>query len=507
MNKVCLLVLLSTILCCSKSQLKFLSSQNVSIRVKDYGVVGNGRTDDTENLRKAFRVGISKKAAIIFETGKYLVSGSISEESEIADGELHLICEGNVEIIVDKNKSFLGTSLLPFFHTNITNSTIKGGILNIDLNNKCPVGIAIYAFGRNRKGNYGNFGGELLWTTPITVKNAYAGPHTNGTAAGIQISGIFKQILIDSPTVENISRYEKFPYQTPPNKPIDETKGISITNIKGNVIINSPTIRNISTPNNRDADGIAVFGYKKNYNINNENYSTLGSCTINNAKIYDAQGRGMKFQCSDVIVNTPYFLRQNLISITQGHDIDFQWGNGQVFNSVHEYRLKNGTSPIKSVDAFTSIVFQNKLKKTKMLSIVHNAALKTEVQIARFILALTAKNANSWDLKIDSVKIVPLEPISITPIKRSIVEFNADDKEGIASMAKNNFASIFLMNIEAPNTNYAIGYTGCNGSLDENKISLNIINVRREKGKKMVSFYPLSGQEIKTVRNLKIQND
>lgn len=473
-----------------------------TINVKQFGVKGDGVTDETLNLKKCINFCIKNKTTILFETGKYVVSGNLANESETNEGELHIKCEGKVELIVDKNKLFKGSSLISLYHNNITNSTITGGSLIIDLNNTCPVGICIYAFGTKSGQKFQDFGGKLVWKTPITIKNAFAGVNTNGTAAGIQISGVFKHIFIQSPTIENVSRSTEFANAKKSFESIDECKGISITNLKGYVLINNPIVINISTPNDRDADGIAVFGFRENYNINDEAYKSLGTCKINNAKILDAQGRGMKFQCSNVIVKSPYFFRKNLISITQGHDIDFQWGNGQVFNSVHEYQLNNGVSPIKSENSFASIVFQNKLKDCNMKSFVGNATLKTDVKIAQFIYVVTGKKSKSWKLDLSGFQLKA--PFKKNVLHRAFIEFSANEVNGITSMETGSIASISLKDINLYNTKYVVGYTGFNKSMETAKVFINLqkIKIKYPQSSKMI--YNLSGNEIMLGKNFKV---
>jgi hypothetical protein len=419
-----------------------------------------------------------------------MISAPLIKASIGGIGKMEIMCNGKVHLKMNLSARYSNEHLIYISYKNYGNVSISGGELNIDLKNKLPYGIRIDALGIKNGKEYQDLGGYLNITAKVTISNVYADYTSNGKAAGIIVNGVFEEVYMENTNVKNVSRVSSF-LHIPPNVQSDETKGIAIINLKGNLELINPKVENVTTPNDRDADGIAVFGYKPNYNPRDENYKTLGKAIISDAVIIDAQGRGIKIQCSDVKIVKPFFLRKNVKSIIHGNDIDFQWGNGIVENSTHEYISVDGFNPISSKDSYNCIVFQNKLKDSKMTSKVFGAKFKSEVPVANFITLITGKDAQSWTLKVDNIH---LDEKNSNLINRSFVEFSANESYGIPSMNSESIVSIDFSNVRtsAILTSYT-GFTGKRFS-QKVKVTFDSKDIFNSKDKKL--FQNISGQNI-----------
>lgn len=461
------------------------------ISVKHFGAKGDGIANDTKALQNAFKYCFSNNKNLVIDSGEYLITEPLIKASKEGSGQMKIICKGIVDFKLKDEAEYSKEHLIYLSYTNYGNITISGGTLNIDLKQKLPYGIRIDALGMKEGKEYRGIGGVLKISSKVSISNAFANKSSYGKAAGIIVNGVFKEVYIENMTIKNIARDLSFPYITNKQE-IDETKGIAISNLKGHLEIINPKVENISTPNDRDADGIAIFGYKPNYSSLDENYKTQGTGIIKDAVIIDAQGRGIKIQCSDVKIINPYFIREKVVSITHGNDIDFQWGNGYVENSTHEYKKYKGVSPIKSSDSYNCIVFQNKLKDIDMLSKVKGLHLLTDVPIANIFALITGKNSKSWSVEVADVNI---DEITSKFIKRAVLKFSMNRKYGIPSMLPKSKATILLDNIMTKSQ--IVAYTGFDGTpytqiLQITKNSKNILKSKTDKA----IFQNLSGQCI-----------
>jgi hypothetical protein len=482
------LILLSVLLIhTSCGQKKFITTGPVNS--KFFGTSGEGINDETESLKKAISYCIKHNKKLVIDSGKYFVSSPLLNE-KIRKGKLSVYINGEVTIEVIKEKGFTDAPLLSLVFEEFGNVNIEGGELRLKLNNLMPYGLRIEAFGLKKgKMFFGNGGSVNLKN--IMIEDIFANQNSNGTACGLVVNGVFDKIFLKDIFVKNVGRHESFPEIPRVGKSVDEAKGIAIINLKGEAVVENVVVENVYTYNDRDADGIAIFGYKPKYNPHDENYKSLGKAIISNAVIIDAQGRGIKIQCSDVKIVNPHFLRKNVKSIIHGNDIDFQWGNGIVENSTHEYISVNGFNPISSKDSYNCIVFQNKLKDARMTSKVTNAKLKSNVPIANFIALITGKDSQSWEV---FIKDIHIDEKSAKIINRSVLEFSLNESYGIPSMNFNSKVRMDIKNVDVLSD--LVSYTGYNGKKYSQKlrISLDSKDILKSNNKKL--FQNLSGLKV-----------
>ncbi len=465
-----------------------LLSKN-EIKLKTFGALPDDGKDDTHALQNAFQYCFSNSKTLLLDAGHYIISGPIINSTNPDKGHFTVKCIGNVVFKMTDNATYKDAHLIYLSYSTYGSFNIIGDSMTLDLNDKLSYGIQLEALGYKNNEEYRDKGGHIEIKSPLTIKNVFASEQSSGRSAGIIINGVFDMVNLENTSIIRVGRHVSFPTITPRGKSIDESKGIAIVNLKGKAFIKNAHVEHIYTHNDRDADGIAVFGYKPRYNPRDENYTSMGSAVISSPKIIDAQGRGIKIQCTDVKISNPYFLRQKLVSIVHGNDIDFQWGNGYVENSIHEYKMYKGINPIQSKDSYNCIVFQNKLKDAPMQSVIDGAILKSDVPVANFVALITGKDASSWSCNIKNVNI---EDSKISLLNRSFVEMSFNRDYGVPSMKNTSFVHINLNNIKTQGI--LIAYTGYDGKrilqtlvLKEDNIDISI------QGHRVKKLYNLSG--------------
>lgn len=461
------------------------------INIKTFGAVADDNGDDTKALQDAFNYCFLKSKTLVLNSGQYIISGPIINSINLDKGNFTIKCIGNVIIKMADNARYDDTHLIYLTYHRYGNFNILGDSLTLDLKDKLSFGIRLDALGYKNNAEYRDKGGYVEIKSKLTIKNVYASEKSSGRSAGIIINGVFDIVNLENTSVISVGRHVSFPTIPPRGKSTDEAKGIAIVNLKGKAFIKNAHIEHIYTHNDRDADGIAVFGYKPRYNPRDENYTSMGSAVIFSPTIIDAQGRGIKIQCSDVKISKPYFLRQKLVSILHGNDIDFQWGNGYVENSVHEYKMYKGINPIQSKDSYNCIVFQNKLKDAPMQSVIDGALLKSDVPVANFVALITGKDASSWSC---DIKNVIIEDSKLSLLNRSFAEMSFNRDYGIPSMKIVAFVHINLNNVKTQGR--LLSYTGYDekGFTQKINASFNGKDLLKSNDKRL--FQNLSGNKI-----------
>ena len=258
----------------TKTELNEISSQmdtitnktNLIINVKDFGVLGDGTTNDTNNLIKVFAFAQENELitkTIIFPKGVYLVNGESATSSDSEYGRLRVpsntiidLCGSEIKMIQnEKNNSSI------FRIINKENIVIKNGIFHGDFNN----------------GNYvlgeWSFGVSAQDSKNIVVKDS---SFYNFRGDGIYFSYVGNtenandNILIKNCLVDTVHR-----------------NGISITRGK-NVIIDGCTIRN--TTGNSLGAGIDI---EPDHDIEDEYVQYL---VLSNNKFYNIKGSALRVQ-------------------------------------------------------------------------------------------------------------------------------------------------------------------------------------------------------------------
>lgn len=450
-----------------------------------FGAVGNGVADDTTALRAAFAYAAPLNRAVMLE-GTYLISDYIGFAASIPSGSLHIFCNGSVTIQVSASATAFRQVL--FFGCNAsTNVSISGGPLTINCNNKAAVGLDIYTASAS-------LSGSINFTSQVTVNDAKANDaaatYENG---GIVITGRFAVISMLSPRVENVSRT---------NTSGGACYGIAITDFAGECLISKPYIANVLCPNGTagvDADGIKVFGVN---NAASPAVQTLGKATIEGGTFIDCQGRSIKSQCSDTVVNSPYFKRQYYVSIINSHDVDFQSGNGTLTNPTFEYRKNGATSPLGT--NHIPVSFQQRVSNLPQAGRMSGGSLKTEVDMRNLVLLVQESTSAYSETIVEDFTIEAFGTLSTTAFTRSILETDMEQING-----KTAGTRVVLRGITGPMNCYAFGYTGYTvGSLAA-KLDYELTDITNTLAPTTANllFWNISGNQVGEVKAFLIRDN
>lgn len=448
-----------------------------TINVKDFGAVGDGTTDDTAALKAAFDATMATGAVLTFDEGTYLVSGAITTIADTTVPGLHIHCKGLVTINVAGTATAFDY-LIYMATTAANDASITGGLLRIDLNNKCSNGLWF-------RTSSASAGGVVNITAPVTILNAKQNGATSTTATyGIGVLGDYSLVYINQPRIVGVNRV---------NAGGGECKGIAISGFSGDVILQQPHIENVLLPSGgTDADGIACFA--KNSALS-ETLSTVGKVTVNQPLFIDCQGRSFKARCSDVTVIRPRVYRKNYVSITQSVEFDFQLGgNHLLLEPDYEYRKNGVTSPLGA--SHTCVVFQNLLTDTAMTSRSAGGFIRTEVLIDKYSYVGRGTSAAFAETVVEGLRIVPLGSFATTAIGRAILE-----TDGAGMVAATGKTVLRVNDVSGPIGAYGIGYTGyVSGSLAA-KLDVEVTGLRNTLGPSASAypFYALSGSFITQV--------
>lgn len=420
-----------------------------------YGAKGDGVTDDTAALLAAFNFCIANGKTLVLD-GSFLVSGPLCTIGDVSAGDLHIHCIGDVVITVN-SASTAFDALIWCASTAINNSSITGGSLSIDGNNKCGSGILV-------RHNSATSGGVVNFSALVKVSNLKQNDAAETAENyGIAIIGAYDSITLNQPEVDTVDRS---------NTTGGACSGISVSGFTGKLLMLQPkAARVLCTGSASDADGIKVFG--KN---SGDGYKSQGSAVLVGPIFEDNQGRQFKSQCSDTKLICPKSIRQMVVSITSGVDYDFQWGNGLLIEPIYEYKLNGATTPLGT--SFVPVIFQQVLTDAEMVAKSIGGVLKTEVTIRNYAFivhynALLPALAEYSSTIVDGLSVVSIGTLTGDVFTRAIVETDMGRVED-----KSLGTKIVVNDVSGPIGNaYGIGYTGYTAGALSSKLDIEITNL------------------------------
>lgn len=450
----------------------------------DFGVLSDGSTDDTAALKTLFDFAIPRGLCVTLK-GTSKVSGPIASTSTLAAGSLHIHCDGNVQLLVDAG----ATAFRDFLYcasTAANNSSISGGSLTIDLNNRGACGITT-------RHNSATRSGIVNWAAQVSVLNC----RVNDASAtyenqGILVFGDYERTVLNQPYVAGVSRL---------NTSGGACKGITIAGFTGVVTLNQPSVKNVFVPiaGNTDADGIAVFSKATGSTYN----ARLGKVSINDPIFEDCQGRSFKAQCSDVTVYRPKVKRQMAVAIADASEFEFQFGNGLVIEPDLEYRMSGGVSPIGA--SHSIVAFQQVLDNAVMRGKMIGGTLRTEVAVPRCALVVHQATALQSETEVSGLRVIPIGALATTAFSRAIMECDAS-----TMAAKSSKTKLTVRDIAGPLQCYAIGYTGyvSGGSL-ATTLTVETASIKNSLAPSGVTvpFKNLSGAQVNDIESLLVQDN
>ena len=443
----------------SKAFANVAKLNNVSINPAEFGAQGNGIADDTAALKATFDYAMPLGLPVALQ-GTYLVSGAVTTATTWAAADMHLVCMGDVLITVSGSATaFRG--LLYCQSTAANNVSITGGSLTIDANSKTGEVVYIRHYAASQ-------GGQVSLTCPVTVLNARQAASDTSETAGITVIGDYASVVMIEPTVKNVSRINS----------AAACAGITVAGFSGDVALYSPRVENILTagtagsPSGADADGIKVFG--KGNTV--ANARTEGRAVIYSPILIDCQGRGIKSQCSDTTVIRPYTKRQMVVMTTQGHDFDFQKGNGLILEPEFEYRLNGVTSPLGA--SFTPVAFQQNITGFPMYAKCTGGVLKTECVVPQFGYAFhnlggSGTVGDSYaETEFSGLRVEQIGSFTGNVFNRCVVE------TAIAPIVdKTTETKIIVRDISGPFNTAALGYTGYTSGDLSAKLTIEVTDI------------------------------
>lgn len=407
------------------------------VDVKWFGAKGNGTADDTTPLRNALEYCITNSKVLLLTEGNYIVSNYLINKTDYSGSEnLYVRIAGNVKITAAAGATAFALPLIDYGHNTSTNVSVTGDILTVDLNNKFSGFLEAKNYGIVSGVNYQKIDGNaIINPSGLNIYNSYAINSGDITAVGLMILGTFKHVRIENVFVNLVTRFS-----TPSTD--SDCKGIAVSALKGECLINNCKVSNVlaNSAYRANADGIAVFGLKSDNAI--ENSFRTGIATITNCTLSDNEGRNIKIQVSESTIENCKFLRQNVVTIDNGHDIDIQFGNGRIIGNTCIYKKNGSTSPLGTY--FAAFKFQNVLPNRPMYSIAQNNTIYTEALIP-YAFFITHGNSLSPDTVARSVTEIINNHIINTgnfvgagALQRGFCEFNADEVAKVVGKAEIN---------------------------------------------------------------------
>lgn len=363
------------------------------------GADPTGATDNTTLIKTFLDACIAANTKAIIPAGTYKVSSAITTTSVIASGSLHIECIGNVTFEVDSGATAF-QSLIVCQSTAVHSSTIKGGRLTLNLNNKCGIGIFL-------SHDAASDGGVIDWEN-IEVNDA----KMVGFAAEASAIAIFGRYSLGKLGTIRIDGVDRSGGST-------ASKGISINEIAGPFTIDTLHVSNVlATGYSADADGVSVFGR----DIGGEYANRGGSVRIRHLLAEDCQGRSCKFQLQDAVIETLTIKRRLVVSFNVP-DVDFQVGDGTVMQALLEYRLNGATSPLGAT--FYPFGIQQQCTDRPNRARLQNIVLRSEVGMPYLAAVVIGASALAGETYIDGVTLQPLGSFATTFFTRCVVEFDA----------------------------------------------------------------------------------
>ncbi len=416
--------------------------------VNDYGRIlqgadPTGAAVSTLAFRNLLNFCIPRGLKATLPAGNYTVDGAVTDNVLLPQGSLHLHCVGNVTINV------LGSSV-PFerlisCETTAANSVvITGGTLTINCNNKVASPIYARHYGQGGQVNIENLKITNCKNVNFGVENGglyLYGRWSTGTLGVIEVDGV------DRTGAGTASR------------------GVLIAEAGGPFTIDSLRVaRVLATGFTADADGLYFSGFTTGASTTQRE----GGLTVSRAYFEDCQGRSMKFQHQDVVVQDCIINRQN-VSTFDVPDVDFQLGGGHIDRLILQYRKNGSTSPLHA--QFYPIASQHACTNRATTCRVGSVTLRSEVQLPRFMQVVVGAGALDASTHIEGVDLIPYGSFTGGFFSRCAVEFDAGQ---VAASSNKTFIS--ARNIRGDMTGVpVVGHTSFGASV-AGKLSIEVVD-------------------------------
>ena len=303
-----LLFLLALIPCFGFAQTRtdWLDIKNKAVKdVRNYGVKGNGITDDWNALKSAFEAG-----------GLIVIPPDLDILIDAPDGFMGQICISKDTHIINlgstiTQKSDGGAYALNMlgFETTADNISVTLENIKVDGANAAHVGIRV---------SCQNFSGGIVRISGCSIKNL-AGGSRPYSSSGIAVYGLFDIVEIDSNTIKSVSRTtDTGSVGSQSATGVSVTQATGVTKITGNNINDIFSNASVSWV---DADAIAVFAASATAVLEKPH-----SALISGNMVTNFSGRAVKLQTPGATVHGNTFRCLTGTTAANSNFIDAQVG-------------------------------------------------------------------------------------------------------------------------------------------------------------------------------------
>lgn len=446
------------------------------------GADPTGAADSTAAFRALFDRCIPAGLQAAIPAGRYRVSGPLSNPASLPSGALHIQCHGEVRIELDPAAAPF-TTLINCHTAAVNSSSINAaatvaGRLELRLNQRCANGIYL------RHG--GDDGGQVHWAR-LGVFGAYShDPASVAENQALLVFGRYTRVLCRQIDVDGVDRA---------NTQRGACKGLSISEINGPVDIEDLAVRRVlCTGGTADADGLSVFGHAP-HGV----YARRGGVVrVRRLVAEDCQGRSVKLQTQDVLLQDVTIKRQRVVSINTA-DIDFQVGGGQVQGLLLEYRRHDGVSPLGA--GFYPVSFQQQCTDAPNRALLSGVRLQTEVPVPRLVYLTVGDQAQDGELMVQDVDLQALGKPPGALLERAVVELNAAQVA-----ASTGLTHVHVQGLRGPLGRIpVVGYTN-SPSAAAPRLSVHVSGVRNQ-GAAAPAVGSVSGRNITSLGRATVQDN
>jgi hypothetical protein len=369
------------------------------IDAREFGADDHG--DATDSLRRLFDACLPTGRTAVL-SGIYNVSGPITGASWPV-AHLHIRCAGDVVIRVAHSAAPFHT-LLACRSAAPNGSSITGGRLTLELARRCANGLMLRHDGAE--------GGTVQWG-PVTVRDALnLDPSDVNENQAILVHGRYQHISLFDTRVSGVDRV---------NASAGACKGISISNAAGQVTLHAPYVELVRCGGAQaDADGISVFAQPSPTGV----YAFRSAdVQILQPVVRDCQGRSIKLQASESLIDRPRIYRRAVATIGTA-DIDFQVGNGLLRDASFDYRrMDGGANPLH--EAFYPISVQQQSPDRPMHARIVGGVLRAQMPLPRLVYVTVGDAARDSVTTVEGFELMADEALASGHFTRAAIEFSA----------------------------------------------------------------------------------
>lgn len=294
------------------------------LHVRQFGAFGTG--DETTELAAAFGFAFSEKKAIEVDgTTTYTVSNVLLDSNSNTSFVL-FAAAGRAKFVYSGSaiESLINSQELLF-------SIVK----NIEIDCANLIGVPLDLRNVSTPNNGGYVSLENVITRNISQTTQTKNP------AGLQVLGGFANVDVINCGVYGVQRT---------NVALACT-GISISDLTGIASVRGCHVENISTPDDKDADGLKIFGD----NVPTATATLEALAEVHNNTFKNCEGRCIKLQISNSEVHgNKLIMDDGQTTIPSWHCIDVQSNN----SNIHDNTFRFGSGITWGVSA-SIVVFQN----------------------------------------------------------------------------------------------------------------------------------------------------